>query len=297
MQSMAELMRTYQASVGANNDKEKSLESLGLREDEYTLGDNIYCNKCNTPRTTHIELLGVPKIVRCICKCEKEELDKKEKERVLQERLLRLAKLQENSLMGLKYQNVNFNNTIISQNDSFYQAYQRCKKYCENYEITVKEGMGIYIFGNSGVGKTRLTACMANDLLKKGVQVIFTNFFEISKAIRNTYNSGVADTEGKLLHRLNTVDVLFLDDLGTESLAKNDGNNFLQDKIFEIINARYNNNKSTIFTSNYSMNQLVSERGVMAKTVDRIFEMSTAKLEIKGTSYRQQAKSNIEIPF
>jgi DNA replication protein DnaC len=138
---------------------------------------------------------------------------------------------------------------------------------------------------------------MANELMEKEYTVLFTNFFEILKAIRGTYNSKSSETDDSIINNIADVDFLFIDDLGTESLSKNDGDNFTQDKIFEIINKRYNKKKPTIFSSNYPIRDLVASRNFMDKTVDRINEMSSAVIEIKGESYRTKKVMNEAIPF
>jgi DNA replication protein DnaC len=58
--------------------------------------------------------------------------------------------------------------------------------------------------------------------------------------------------------------------------------------VFDIINKRYNNKKPTIFSSNHSPNELITQRGMMQKTVDRIAEMSKAIIKLSGESYRMK---------
>ena len=38
--------------------------------------------------------------------------------------------------------------------------------------------------------------------------------------------------------------------------------------VIDLINKRYNNKKATIFSSNYSLNSRINERGILEKTVD-----------------------------
>ena len=150
----------------------------------------------------------------------------------------------------------------------------------------MEHGYGMYIYGDSGTGKTHLTACMCNELMAQMQQCLFTNFFEISKLIKDTYSGNTSSAA--VINRICDVDFLFLDDLGTEILTKNGEDNWLQGQVFDIINKRYNNRKPTIFSSNYSLNQLITERGMMPKTVDRIGEMSTATIRLTGESYRRK---------
>ena len=114
---------------------DQSLQSsfkIEVQDDEYVKDDVIYCKKCRTPRTTVIELFGDKKVVRCICSCQKEARDKEEEMKKEIEKQLRLAKLQEASLLSERYKNVTFNNCITGENETFDIAYNRCKKYCEN---------------------------------------------------------------------------------------------------------------------------------------------------------------------
>ena len=100
-----------------------------------------------------------------------------------------------------------------------------------------------------------------------------------------------------MFRRLSRVDFLFLDDIGTEIFAKSSGDTWLQTVLFDIINERYNQGKPTVFSSNYSLNDLVNVRGILEKTVDRIAEMTSgAVMKIEGKSRRNSNKSKI-LPF
>jgi len=124
--------------------------------------------------------------------------------------------------------------------------------------------------------------------------VLFTNFFEIAKQIKKTFTDN-SMTESAFIDRLTSVDLLIIDDLGTEIVTKNGERTWLQDKIYDVINARYINQKSTIFSSNESLVDLVERCGLMKKTVDRIAAMSTAKIELRGRSYRLQQQNQTDL--
>ena len=268
----------------------QSSSKIEVQEDEYEKEDVIYCKSCNTPRTTVVDVLGNKRVVRCICKCQAEKRDREQKIQEEVEKQMRIKKLQEASLLSERYKNVTFDNCITGENESFDIAFKRCKRYCENSDEIINKGYGIYIYGDKGTGKTHLTSCMANELIKQYKQVLFTNFFEISKSIRSTFKG--KGNEIDLINKIANVDFLFIDDLGTEKVTKEGEDTWLQDKIFEVINKRYNNMKPTIFTSNYSLQQLVQDRGLLDKTVDRILEMSTVILKIEGRSNRTIRKEN-----
>jgi DNA replication protein DnaC len=269
----------------------EKLHDIELKEDEYIKDNLIYCKLCNTPRSLYIK----NKLRRCICDCLTEKRDEEMKLAKAKQKELELEKLKIESLIGERYKGVKFDNCTVGVNNTFDVAFKRCKKYCDISDIVLRDGMGIYLFGDTGVGKTHITACMANELLDKYYSVLFTNFFEISKAIKSTFGKS-NETENDYINRLANIDFLFIDDLGTERVQNGESDLWLQEKIFDVINRRYNNKRPTIFTSNHSLNELVTDRGFMRKTVDRIAEMSTAIIKIEGESYRLKNRNKI-VPF
>ena len=270
----------------------------GLKEDEYIKDEVIYCKKCNTNRLFVAD--GGTFRARCICKCQAEERDRERElaEREKRERELEkeLADLKTASLIGERYKDVTFDNTEIGHNEMFTIAFNRCKRYCETVNEVLINGFGIYLYGDTGTGKSRLTACMANYLIRKRKHVLFTSFSQIAERIKQTFGNNT-ESEAEIIARLSTIDFLFIDDLGSERVQGHDGDLWMQEKIYEILNKRYNNKKPTIFTSNYSLSQLITERGLANRTVDRIAEMSSAIIEIKGKSYRLKARMEQKIPF
>lgn len=256
-----------------------------------------HCGKCNNPVQTIITNPFTNKevIVGCICKCEAERLKREEEDAKNREKQRRIEQLQRSSLLGDRYKNVTFDDTETGVNSMFDEAYRRCKNYCDISSKVLENGYGIYIYGDKGCGKTHLTACMVNELIKQGRPVMFTNFFEIAQIIKNTFNR-TNESEIDMIEKISNIDFLFIDDLGTEKVSNNGEDNWLQGKIFEILNKRYNNKKPTIFTSNYSLKELISSRGIMDKTVDRILEMSSLILKIEGKSYRTKTRDK-DLPF
>lgn len=267
------------------------LEKIAKDFDGEVKENQVFCKTCGTKKS-RIGFNGYP--VKCLCKCETDAIEAEEAQRKNQENMRRTPKLKSLSLLGSKYKNVTFSNSKTGHNASFDKAFSRCFKYAEIHTEILKSGNGIYLYGNKGTGKTHLTACIANALLSKCVPVLFTNLFEISKAVKATFRRDSIRTEQDLIEEFARVPFLFFDDLGTEIFNKNESDTWLQSLLFDLINKRYNNNKPTVFSSNYDLNELVTKRGIMDKTVDRIREMTTgAAMKITGESLRNSMKSEI----
>lgn len=259
--------------------------------DTYIREDGIRCcSKCHTPvETEHIiEVFG--KRMPINCKCKKEVIELADKRKEEERKRMQIDKLRKASLLGGRYENATFDNSQAGS-QSYNQAVSRCRKYCTIADESLREGYGIYLYGDSGVGKTHITACMCNELIEQGKQCLLTSFIEVSKAIRATFGSNNAEAE-KLISLVSRVEFLFIDDFGTEMVRKNGADSWLQEQIYDIINKRYNLKRPTIFSSNYTLNQLVSERGLMSKTVERVDEMATAKIKIEGNNFRRIIKKS-----
>lgn len=252
------------------------------------------CSVCGAKILRTAEFMGIKRTFRVMCKCMQKQQEQEQLNREKQERMRKIEKLKRLSLLGERYKNATFENSKTGINSSFDRAFKRCHKYCELYEKTVKNGYGVYLFGDKGVGKTHLTACMAHNLISKCVPVLFTNLFEISKAVKSTFNRESSLTEQNLIEKFSNIEVLFFDDLGTEIFSKSLGDTWLQSLLFDIINKRYNNKKATIFSSNHSLNELINKSGIAEKTVDRISEMTSgAVMKIEGISLRSAPKTPI----
>ena len=92
------------------------------------------------------------------------------------------------------------------------------------------------------------------------------------------------------------IDFLFIDDFGTEKVTKGSEDIWMQEKVFEVINTRYIEQKPIIFTANYSLKELIEDRGMAKRTVDRIMEMCEV-IRLDGKSYRFTAMKQRERLF
>lgn len=250
-------------------------------EDVYLKDGLPYCKKCNEPRF-YKRNGDDNQIVNAICSCEVKRQEQEEKNRLTQERLFQIARLKKASRLGKIYENARFEDLDPNRDNDLMSIVDRAKKYVENFAEIKEIGQGFYLFGDTGTGKSYLTACIGNALLKKGVPVLFTSFSDIVKMIKETFNYDSSKTETDVIEVLTDVDLLIIDDLGTEKITDN---NFMQEKIYDVINSRYLTKKPTIYSSNFSLNELI-KRGLNERIIDRIFEMSGAIFQVKGQSYR-----------
>ena len=266
--------------------KKELIKNQIPEDNEYLNSEGLpHCKICDDPKYFKMG----DKIIQTVCSCyQKNEQRQLEKEKQ-QEKLTKLTKLKEASLLGKIYKNARFDDLDANRDNNLMNIVERSKKYVSNFDEIKELGQGIYIYGDVGTGKSYLTACIGNALLEKGESVLFTNFSSIDKMIKDTFRFDSDKTESEVINDLTSVDLLIIDDLGTEKNLTGE-NTFLQEKVYDVINYRYISKKATIFTSNYSLNDLY-QNGVEKRTIDRISEMSTAVFEVRGQSYRRKIKN------
>ena len=144
---------------------------------------------------------------------------------------------------------------------------------------------GLFITGAYGAGKTYLASCIANEIIKNGKSVIFGTLIQLLDFIRDSYSdSEVSDKD--YLNLYSSVDLLVIDDLGKEKPTE-----WVLEKLFLIVNNRYNNYLPIVITTNYNRNQL-RERlcinknySIVDSIISRLYEMCGG-IEIKDDDHR-----------
>ncbi len=180
---------------------------------------------------------------------------------------------------------------------------QACR-FAEEYGLE-NESNGLLIIGSIGVGKTHLAVGIIKELiLSKGTACLFYDYRELLKQIQNSYNESVKATELEVLRPVFDTEVLVLDELGAVKPTE-----WVWDTVSLILNTRYNDNRTTIITTNYpdeSARETASgsdfaraQRAVRGETLgDRIGERMRSRLhemcrivKMEGADFRQTYKS------
>ncbi len=148
---------------------------------------------------------------------------------------------------------------------------------------------GILFQGNTGVGKTRLLSTIATELFNKNSQldIFFVDWNEVIRIMRSGESHTFRDFPqiNMLIARMTNTDLLLFDEIGASEPSR-----WVQDNIYYIINNRYNNNKITLFASNYLDKGVDGKPTLQDRIGDRIrsriFAMAKSVI-IKGPDYRQ----------
>jgi len=120
-------------------------------------------------------------------------------------------------------------------------------KYANSFSMD-KESL--FLWGDSGLGKTFASACIAKKVMEKGYDVVYESASKIFSLMEEGHFSR-DETKKNSSSRLLLCDLLIIDDLGTELR-----NSFTLSALYDIINGRMLEKRPTIINTNYTIKEL-----------------------------------------
>ena len=139
----------------------------------------------------------------------------------------------------------------------------------------------INLWGSYGVGKTHLAVAAAAERESRGDDVFFATTADLLDYLRAAFAPDSDIAHDDLLDRIKNADVLVLDDMGAERNTP-----FAEDKLFQIINHRYEELLPTIITTTNLIEEVAKERpGIASRLKDSLV---VENLPIEAPDYRQR---------
>ncbi len=170
--------------------------------------------------------------------CECKEAERKAKRR---------QQLQEMSNLGVFYDKsfANFNTRVSGIQEAFSCA----------YEFAQNPNGWLLLIGPNGCGKTHLAAAIANQSLEDGALVLFSTVPDLLDHLRAAFAPTSNEVYDQLFARMREAEVLVLDDLGAQQSSP-----WANEKLFQLLNYRYNSRFPTVITANSRGLQGIDER-------------------------------------
>jgi DNA replication protein DnaC len=151
------------------------------------------------------------------------------------------------------------------------------------------EGRGLLLIGPCGAGKTHLAVAALVEIINAGKpgHLLFSNFQDLIQEIQASFDSDEVPSKSQLLRPLLEADLLVLDELGSQKPTT-----FVQDILYYVINTRYNSERTTIFTTNYTDTPADGKDETLAQRIgtrlrSRLYEMATLVPFTGASDYRR----------
>ncbi|HHX43658.1 MAG TPA: ATP-binding protein [Chloroflexi bacterium] len=170
------------------------------------------------------------------CRCKRQEMA----ERRL-ERLRRTSNLRFLSHMTFEaFRTTDSGSPMIAV--ALQEALNTAREFAENPK-------GWLVFtGSYGSGKTHLAAAIANYRLEQGLPVLFIVTPDLLDYLRASYAPNSPSSYNERFEQVRTIELLVLDDLGTQNATP-----WAAEKLYQLLNYRYNAGLPTVITTNQSI--------------------------------------------
>ena len=153
------------------------------------------------------------------------------------DRLLSVAKI------PARYEHCELAGYEPGANPSLVSAKMTVRNFIQQYPL---DRTGLMFRGSIGVGKTHLAVSTIKELIRtKNVPCLFCEYRDLLKRIQDCYNPAAETTELEVLRPIFETEVLVLDELGAVKPSQ-----WVWDTVSFILNTRYNDNRTTIITTN-----------------------------------------------
>jgi DNA replication protein DnaC len=163
-------------------------------------------------------------------------------------------------------------------------AKKRVQEFVDLWPNT-PEGKGLLLMGGCGVGKTHLAVAALVEIINSGKpgRLVFSNFQDLIQEIQASFDADTATTKAEIMRPILEADLLVLDELGSQKPTQ-----FVQDILYYVINTRYNEERATIFTTNYydrsaDAKEETLEQRIGTRLRSRLAEMAE-RLEFTGAT-------------
>lgn len=155
-------------------------------------------------------------------------------------------------------------------------------KFAMSYVANYSEDnyKGLYIHGPTGVGKTHLAIGILKGLIEKKFSGAFYNLSDLFDILRSTYDPQIPGPSKSVIEEQLSRQILILDDFGVTKSTS-----WSSERLYALINRRYQNCQTLIVTSNIPLNKL-SER-LEESLVSRIRAMCH-ELKIDAQDFRSR---------
>lgn len=168
------------------------------------------------------------------------------------------------------------------------ESQEKAKKIAFNYTEKFNGKNSLVLSGRPGLGKSHLAYSITKELRKQGYKTLFIKSTELLDLFRSTYQEGVFLTEERIFKLIKSIDLLVIDDMGSEYVKQNAHGHetWASDLLYKIFDIRLG--KAVLCTTNYTEIELEKKYGYNGeRIVSRMMENAFG-MRIEGPDHRRK---------
>lgn len=198
-----------------------------------------------------------------------------------QSNLQGILELENFSVFSLDYYSASHIDPLTgrSSRDAAITALEACHEFTDTF---FTEFNNILLYGDTGVGKTFLSHCIAKELIESSYSVIYFSASMLFDLLAKETFSKKEDSEADTHTHIYDCDLLIIDDLGSEL-----SNSFTTSQLFTVLNERILRSHSTIISTNLALEEL---KAIYSERVFSRISSSYTMLRLTGDDIRIQKK-------
>jgi DNA replication protein DnaC len=155
-----------------------------------------------------------------------------------------------------RYRAISFEHSdVIDMERRFPTQVRELRRFVREIDANLDAGRGLWLTGGFGTGKTALAMIVSRAAIDAGRSVAIYSCPRLLAMLRES----IDEREGgvvEFLDQLTAVDLLHIDDLGAEHRTE-----WVLEQLYSIINARYQDERATLVTSNLGPEELGEQLG------------------------------------
>jgi DNA replication protein DnaC len=196
-----------------------------------------------------------------------------------------------------RFQNLSFEREPIPSIDR--DVVRDVRRYCEHIDAKLDRGEGMWFLGSPGTGKSHLAYLISQHALAAGRSVAIYTGPRLLDEIRRTYGEDDSGATLDLIDRLTSVQLLHIEDLAVARPT-----DWVLEQLYNIINGRYENERSIVFTCD-----VISEhddepvhflperlaRHITMRNYSRLVEMCGLPHVLMGTDHRVRSAKDAAV--
>ena len=264
-----------------------------------TASDTEKCRYCGKPIVYgHVEMMGCEYDMPLECPCVTEKRERERAGRILAGREAIRSELRRRAGLSKRAVQQRFRNYQADEGQK--EAFQAARQFAKEYIERKNDGTGLLLIGGVGSGKSHLAAAIINAVVDD-IQIpdssaehssdglfcgllpycdaYFVGTVPLLEQLRSSYDSDGGTRQ--IIEQCQKAWLLVLDDVGAEKTT-----DWARERLFEIIDYRYNDCAPVVITTNSNINELRQKLG--DRICDRIRSMCKT-YTVTSKSHRQTA--------